>query len=303
MIDDPLAMIGGLETESVDSRFEALDSLTLSDLVLAMNDAEAQVPAAVRRAAPQISTAIDAIVTRIGLGGRLIYVGAGTAGRLGLLDAAECPPTFSTPPDLIQGVIAGGAQAVVQAVENSEDDAAAGTAVVSDVGISALDAVVGISASGRTPYVLAAVEAAKGVGAITIGVSCNPNSELSGAVDVAIEVIVGPEFISGSTRLKAGSAQKQVLNMLSTISMIKLGKTYGNLMVGLSASNAKLRARAIGLVQGIASVPAGEAQAALESADYRVPVAAIVLVKGVSVEEAQQLLARADGSLRRVLHS
>lgn len=213
------------------------------------------------------------------------------------------PPTFSTPPDLIQGVIAGGAQAVVQAVENSEDDAAAGTAVVSDVGISALDAVVGISASGRTPYVLAAVEAAKGVGAITIGVSCNPNSELSGAVDVAIEVIVGPEFISGSTRLKAGSAQKQVLNMLSTISMIKLGKTYGNLMVGLSASNAKLRARAIGLVQGIASVPAGEAQAALESADYRVPVAAIVLVKGVSVEEAQQLLARADGSLRRVLHS
>jgi len=293
--------LDALTTESVDPRYRDLDALSIPDLVVTMNEAEAQVPRAVRAALPQISSAIEGISGRLALGGRLFYVGAGTPGRLGILDASECPPTFSTDPQLVQGIIAGGPVAIIEAVEGAEDDDAAGAAIVAEHAIGSLDAVVGITASGRTPYVLGAVRAAREAGALTAGISCNAGAELTANVDFGIEIVVGPEILAGSTRLKAGSAQKQVLNMISTISMIRLGKTYGNLMVDLRATNAKLRIRARLLVEKLTGVGPDEAEAALDLADQHVPTATIMVRRGLDRPAAEAALHAAGGRLRAAL--
>lgn len=290
-----------LTTESVDPRYSDLDTLDVAALTAAMNEAEAEVPVAVRAALPQITEAIEQIVDRVRAGGRILYVGAGTPGRLGVLDASECPPTFSTDPETVQGIIAGGPAALRDAVEGAEDDTAAGAALVDEHLVTAADAVVGLTASGRTPYVLAAIEAARSVGALTVGVSCNVGAELSTVAELAIEVVVGPEIVSGSTRLKAGSAQKQVLNMISTVSMVRLGKTYGNLMVDVAATNAKLRVRARRLVEQIAAVDPQTADSALAASGGHVKVAAAMLVHGVDRPTAERWLADADGRLRTVI--
>lgn len=290
-----------LTTESVDPRYSDLDTLDVAALTAAMNEAEAEVPVAVRAALPQITEAIEQIVDRVRAGGRILYVGAGTPGRLGVLDASECPPTFSTDPETVQGIIAGGPAALRDAVEGAEDDTAAGAALVDEHLVTAADAVVGLTASGRTPYVLAAIEAARSVGALTVGVSCNAGAELSTVAELAIEVVVGPEIVSGSTRLKAGSAQKQVLNMISTVSMVRLGKTYGNLMVDVAATNAKLRVRARRLVEQIAAVDPQTADSALAASGGHVKVAAAMLVHGVDRPTAERWLADADGRLRTVI--
>jgi len=290
-----------LTTESVDPRYGDLDTLDVAALTAAMNEAEAEVPVAVRAALPQITEAIEQIVDRVRAGGRILYVGAGTPGRLGVLDASECPPTFSTDPETVQGIIAGGPAALRDAVEGAEDDTAAGAALVDEHLVTAADAVVGLTASGRTPYVLAAIEAARSVGALTVGVSCNVGAELSTVAELAIEVVVGPEIVSGSTRLKAGSAQKQVLNMISTVSMVRLGKTYGNLMVDVAATNAKLRVRARRLVEQIAAVDPQTADSALAASGGHVKVAAAMLVHGVDRPTAERWLADADGRLRTVI--
>lgn len=290
-----------LTTESVDPRYGDLDTLDVAALTAAMNEAEAEVPVAVRAALPQITEAVEQIVDRVRAGGRILYVGAGTPGRLGVLDASECPPTFSTDPETVQGIIAGGPAALRDAVEGAEDDTAAGAALVDEHLVTAVDAVVGLTASGRTPYVLAAIEAARSVGALTVGVSCNAGAELSTVAELAIEVVVGPEIVSGSTRLKAGSAQKQVLNMISTVSMVRLGKTYGNLMVDVAATNAKLRVRARRLVEQIAAVDPQTADSALAASGGHVKVAAAMLVHGVDRPTAERWLADADGRLRTVI--
>lgn len=293
--------LGDLLTEQVDERYAGLDTASVAQLAAVMNDADATVPNAVRAVLPQIVPAIEGIADRLAAGGRLLYVGAGTAGRMGVLDASECPPTFSTPPDLVRAVIAGGPEALLASKEGVEDDEAAGAAVIADCAITAGDAVVGISASGRTPYVLAAVRAARARGALTVGLSCNAGTPLSTAADRAIEVLVGPEVLAGSTRLKAGTAQKLVLNMISTISMIRLGKTYGNLMVDLRVTNVKLRDRAVRIIRRVTGVPRADAEAALDRADLDVKTAILLLDR--SVADPHQRLAASGGRLREALEA
>lgn len=288
-------------TESVDPRYEDLDCMGTNEIVAAMNEAEMEVPQAVHRAIPQISTAIDAISEGMLAGGRLFYVGAGTPGRLGVLDASECPPTFSSDPDLVVGIIAGGPSAITTAVEGAEDDHRAGHDAVSALGLGPRDSVVGITASGRTPYVLGAVQAARAAGAVSVGISSNAGAALSAVVDHPIEVVVGPEIITGSTRLKAGSAQKQVLNMISTVCMVRLGKTYGNLMVDVSASNHKLEIRARKLVMRITGCDERTAMDTLAACDGKVKVAAVSLARGVDTAQARAILDRVGGSLRTAL--
>ncbi|ACQ78634.1 glucokinase regulatory-like protein [Beutenbergia cavernae DSM 12333] len=294
--------LSGLATEAIDPRYGHLDELSTTDIVLAMNEAEQSVPAAVRAVAPAIAGAIDAIAERMSRGGRLFYVGAGTPGRLGVLDASECPPTFHTDPELVQAIIAGGPSAVFRSVEGAEDRADDGAAAIAERGVTADDSVVGITASGRTPYVLGAVEEAGRRGALTVGLCCNPHAALSSLVAHPLEVVVGPEVLAGSTRLKAGSAQKQVLNAISTTVMVRLGKTYGNLMVDVTASNAKLRARALRLVQRITGADQADAAAALAAADHRVPQASVMLARGVDAAEADRLVTAAGGRLADILH-
>jgi len=252
-------LLDHLLTEQVDDRYADLDTASVAQLAAVMNEADATVPQAVRAALPQIVPAIEAVAQRLAVGGRLLYVGAGTAGRMGALDASECPPTFNTSPDRVRAVIAGGPEALLVAKEGVEDDEAAGAAAVAEADVGSEDAVVGISASGRTPYVVAAVRAARARGALTVGLSCNEGTRLSAAADLSIEVVVGPEVVAGSTRLKAGTAQKLVLNMISTISMIRLGKTYGNLMVDLRVTNAKLRHRAVRIIRRFTGASGSEA--------------------------------------------
>lgn len=290
-----------LVTERLDPRYAELDQLSVTDVVTLMNQAEASVPEAVAAAKAQIVPAIEATAAAIGAGGRLFYVGAGTPGRIGALDAAECPPTFSTPPETVQAIVAGGSDALRNAIEGAEDDPDAGAAAMVEAGVRSGDVVVGIAASGRTPFVIGAVTEARRLGAKTVGLSCNPDAALSAAVDFPIEVVVGPEVIAGSTRLKAGSAQKQVLNMFSTITMIRNGKTYGNLMVDLNASNAKLRARARSIVEEVAHVSSDVADAALDAANLHAPTAIVMLVDGVDAATAAARLQAAGGRLRQAL--
>ncbi|MFC9985029.1 N-acetylmuramic acid 6-phosphate etherase [Microbacterium keratanolyticum] len=293
--------LGALATESVDPRYARIDQMSVAELAQTMNEADATVPAAVQRALPQIVPAIEATAERMSQGGRLVYVGAGTPGRIGILDASECPPTFSTPPGLVFAIMAGGPGAIVTPVEGAEDDADAGAAAIDEAEITPLDTVIGIASSGRTPYVVAAVRRARERGALTVGLSCNTGVILSDAAEHGIEVEVGPEVLSGSTRLKSGTAQKLVLNMFSTIAMVRQGKAYGNLMVDLKATNHKLRERAIRMVQTIAGVDRETAVDALERADYDVKIASIMIRRGEDLTAATIRLADADGRLRTAL--
>ncbi|WP_202912052.1 N-acetylmuramic acid 6-phosphate etherase [Nesterenkonia muleiensis] len=291
-----------LTTEASDPRYQQIDTLSVAQLAHLMNEADQSVPLAVRAAMDQIVPTIEAVSERMALGGRLIYVGAGTPGRIGVLDASEIPPTFSAS-DRVIGIIAGGPRAILHASEGAEDDDAAGAAAIDEAGVGPLDAVIGIAASGRTPFVVGAVGRAREVGALGIGLSCNAETPLSAVAEHPIEVIVGPEIISGSTRLKAGTAQKLVLNMFSTISMIRLGKTYGNLMVDVHASNEKLRNRAARIVQKITGSPVEHASAALQQCGYSVPTAVIMLHSGMNSDQATTVLGNADGRLREALQS
>lgn len=292
-----------LTTENSDPRFDAIDTQSVAELAELMNETDATVPAAVRAALPQIIPAIEAASERMGRGGRLVYVGAGTPGRLGILDASECPPTFNTPSGLVFGIIAGGPTAISNPIEGAEDDPDAGRAAIDDAEIGELDTVIGIASSGRTPYVVAAIERARERGALTVGLSCNTGTVLSEAAEHGIEVELGPEFVTGSTRLKAGTAQKLVLNMFSTITMVRLGKTYGSLMVDVRATNVKLRERAIRIVRSITGADRETAESTLVSVDFTVKEAVVMLARGVDRETATALLAAESGRLRPVLEA
>lgn len=303
MTDNSAATLGleSLATEGIDERHDDLDTRPTIGVLEAMNDAEASVPGVVRAALPAVAALVDEIAQRLREGGRIIYVGAGTSGRLGILDAAECPPTFHVPPDVVRALMAGGDQAMFGAVEAVEDSEAAGAQDVADLGVGPHDTVVGIAASGRTPYVLGAVRAARDVGALTAGISCNSSAELSAEVAHPIEVEVGPEVIAGSTRLKAGSATKQILNMISSAVMVRIGKTYGNLMVDVTISNSKLRDRGVRLLSRITGCDRHTAERVLDDADGRVKVAAVMVTRGLSRTDAQALLDEHDGRLRPIL--
>lgn len=288
-----------LLTEQHRPELSDLDLRATAELVELMSADQGQALDAVAAVAPAISAAIDAVVGQLTRGGRLIYVGAGTAGRLGLLDAAECPPTFTT--DRVVGVMAGGPDAFLVSREAVEDDAAAGAADMDSIDVSELDAVVGLAASGRTPYTIGAVKRASERGAVTVGVASNPDSELSRHVDHPIEAVVGPEVIAGSTRLKSGTAQKVILNMISTISMVRSGKTFGNLMVDLRATNQKLRDRARRIVVQATGVEADTAESALVQADGDVKVAVLMLLTGDDAEGARRRLDAHDGHVRSAL--
>lgn len=290
-----------LETEQQNPRTADLDAMDTAALLRAMNDEDKTVALAVERALPQIARAVDAIAARMRSGGRLIHCGAGTSGRLGVLDAAECEPTFSATPGQVVGVIAGGPGAMLRAVEGAEDDRERGRAELAAFGLAARDAVVGIAASGRTPWVLGALAAARAAGAFTAAVVCTTGSPVAAAAEVAIEVVTGAEILTGSTRLKAGSAQKMVLNMLSTAAFVRLHKVYGNLMVDVQATNQKLVERAVRIVAVAAVVDQAAAAAALARCGGEVKTAIVALRTAGSVESARQRLQRHEGSVRRAL--
>ena len=294
-------VLESLATEQVDVRYGELDLLSTRDLVSAMGAEDATVPIAVAAAGDAIAATVDQVVARMHQGGRIIYVGAGTPGRLGVLDASEAPPTFGIDPGVIVGVIAGGRDALLTAVEGAEDDESAGRADLAALNVTALDAVICISASGRSPYVVAAAREARRRGAFTASIACNAASDLAKAVDVAIDVVVGPEILAGSTRLKAGTAQKLVLNMISTITMVRLGKTFGNLMVDLQASNEKLRARSERTVMLATGVDEATAVATLADVGGSVKAAILVHLGGVDAADALRVLADNDGFLRRAI--
>ena len=297
---EPTAPLLGV-TEQRNPRTLDVDALTTREILALMNDEDAGVAAAVRQVLPAIERVVEEIVTRWQRGGRLFYFGAGTSGRLGVLDASECPPTFSTPPELVQGFIAGGDRALRRSVEFAEDRPESGAEDVSRAGAGEHDVVVGIAASGATPYALGVVAEARRRGAFTVALACNPGSLLGADVDQAIEVAVGPEVVTGSTRLKAGTAQKLVLNMLTTASMIRSGKVYGNLMVDLTASNAKLRRRALRIVATVTGLSGAEAAPFLEVTGYRAKPAILMALAGCSAAEADVRLAAAGGFLRAAL--
>jgi N-acetylmuramic acid 6-phosphate etherase len=278
-----------------------IDLLATIDVLRKINDEDRLVPAAVEKVLPAIAAAVDRIVLAFQKGARLIYIGAGTSGRLGVLDASECPPTFGVPDDMVVGLIAGGPDALVRSTEGAEDDPKMGAKALQDIGLSANDVVVGIAVSGRTPYVIGGLNYAKQVGATTIALSCNPASTIAAIADIAISPVVGPEVLTGSTRLKSGTAQKLVLNMLSTASMIRIGKSYENLMVDLNPSNRKLVARAIRIVMQTAGCSAQQARQALDRTGNDVKLAILVVITGLDVEAARTALAKAGGFLRKAI--
>ncbi|MDT0343301.1 N-acetylmuramic acid 6-phosphate etherase [Streptomyces litchfieldiae] len=290
-----------LTTEAYRPELAEIDQRSTLDIARTMNAEDALVPGAVATQLPRIAAAIDAAAERMARGGRLLYLGAGTAGRLGVLDASECPPTFNTAPGEVIGLIAGGPDAMVTAVEGAEDSDRLAAADLAALGVTADDVVVGVSASGRTPYAVGAVQHARALGALTIGVSCNADSPLAAAAEHGIEIVVGPELITGSTRLKAGTAQKLVLNMISTISMIRLGKTYGNLMVDVRASNEKLRARSRRIVQLATGAPDDVIESALTATGGEVKHAILTILGGVDAPTAGRLLTESRGHLRAAL--
>ncbi|MEW2810281.1 N-acetylmuramic acid 6-phosphate etherase [Streptomyces massasporeus] len=290
-----------LTTEAFRPELADIDRLPTLDIARLMNGEDATVAGAVAARLPQIAAAIDAVAERMARGGRLVYAGAGTAGRLGILDASECPPTFNTDPSRVVGLIAGGPDAVVTSVEGAEDSRDLARADLETLAPTPDDTVVGISASGRTPYAIGAVEHARARGCLTIGLACNPGSPLAAAADHGIEIVVGPELLTGSTRLKSGTAQKLVLNMISTITMIRLGKTYGNLMVDVRASNDKLRARSHRIVALATGAEDKEIEEALTATDGEVKNAILTILAGVDGPTAARLLAESDGHLRAAL--
>nr|WP_201469194.1 N-acetylmuramic acid 6-phosphate etherase [Microbacterium hydrocarbonoxydans] len=293
-----LEVLSTLGTEASATERGDLDLLDTTELVQRMNAEDHRVAAAVGERSAEIAAAVDGITERFRRGGRLIYLGAGTAGRIGVLDASECPPTFGTDPSMVVGLIAGGETAIRAAVENAEDDDAAAAISLRELGLTPRDTVVGISASGRTPYVVGGLEFARALGALTIAIASNPASGIGAVSDIAIEVVTGPEFISGSTRLKSGTAQKLVVNMLTTLSMIKLGKTHRGVMVDLLATNEKLHARSIRTVTELTGAGVDVATDALDAAGGSVKHAILMVSTGASADAAARALRDADGILR-----
>lgn len=293
-----MALEDHLLTEARNPRSEAIDSLDAREIVALMNAEDARVVEAVGAETESIARAIDWAAERFRAGGRLIYVGAGTSGRLGVLDASECPPTFSTPPEMVVGLIAGGPAALTRAIEGAEDSPAQGAADLRGLGVQKGDLVVGIATSGRTPYVLGAVDEAKAVGAATIAIACNRPSLLGGRVDLEIALLVGPEVIAGSTRLKAGTATKLVLNMITTGAMVRIGKTFGNRMIDLRPSNEKLRIRTRRILRELAGLTDEQAADLLRRSSGNLKRALVAALAGVEPDQAQALLDAHGGQVR-----
>jgi len=299
---DPLAKpLDDLLTERVNPASEGIDALPAARILEIINAEDQQVAGAVAREIPAIGRVVEAIVEAIGRGGRLFYIGAGTSGRLGVLDAAECPPTFSASPNLVAGIMAGGEAALARATETSEDDPELGARDLRERGFSARDVLIGIAASGRTPYVLGAVAEGRRLGAVTVGISCTPDSQLARAVDIAITPLTGPEIIAGSTRMKAGTATKLVLNMISTAVFIRLGYVYGNLMVNVQPKNSKLADRARRIIAQAGGVSYDAAGELLTAAGNSVRTAIVMAKAGVDREAAERLLAASGGRVSEAL--
>lgn len=299
----PGASLAALLTEQINPASAGIDAQPTARILEIINAEDRQVAASVTPEIPAIARAVDAIVAAIERGGRLFYIGAGTSGRLGVLDAAECSPTFSAPPDLVQGIIAGGEPALAHATETTEDDPAIGVRDLHARGFTSGDVLVGIAASGRTPYVLGAIAAARQMGALTVGISCTPDSDLAQAVEIAITTLTGPEVVAGSTRLKAGTATKLVLNMLSTAVFIRLGYVYGNLMVNVQPRNTKLVDRARRIVAQAAGVTYDVAGELLAASGNSVRTAIVMQKLGVDRSSAEARLAAAGGRVSRALET
>ncbi|MEG3129562.1 N-acetylmuramic acid 6-phosphate etherase [Pantoea cypripedii] len=288
-------------TEGRNPASQHIDELSTEAMLRVINDEDKKVALAVEAIVPQIAQVVDAITAAFRQGGRLIYCGAGTSGRLGILDASECPPTFGTPRSQVVGLIAGGHTAILQAVENAEDNVAQGAQDLRDIQFSAKDVLVGIAASGRTPYVLGALDYAKQQGAFSAALTCNPNSAMAQVADVALTPVVGPEVVTGSSRMKAGTAQKLVLNMLTTGAMIRSGKVYGNLMVDVEATNQKLVQRQINIVRQATDCDEATAQQALAACQGHCKTAIVMVLAGLQADEAQALLGQHHGFIRQAL--
>lgn len=293
--------LSNLVTESRNHHSEHIDTLSTLEMLKVINNEDKKVPFAVEATLPHIARLVDKVVTAFSQGGRLIYCGAGTSGRLGILDASECPPTYGIPHDMVIGLIAGGHKAILQAVENAEDNVQLGAEDLRQLNFNAKDVLVGIAASGRTPYVIGALEYARSLGAVTGAISCNPDSPIAQRADIAITPIVGPEVVTGSSRMKAGTAQKLVLNMITTGAMIKMGKVFGNLMVDVEATNAKLIERQIRIVMQATECERATAEQALAQCQRHCKTAILMILVGVDAQQATQLLAQNKGFIRQAL--
>ncbi|AKG70302.1 N-acetylmuramic acid 6-phosphate etherase [Serratia fonticola] len=288
-------------TESRNPASSQIDTLPTLDMLAVINSEDQKVPLAVAATLPEIARVVDLVVEAFANGGRLIYCGAGTSGRLGILDASECPPTYGTPREQVVGLIAGGHAAILQAVENAEDSPQMGEQDLRNLDFNARDVLVGIAASGRTPYVLGAIAYARSVGATAVAISCNPNSEMGQAADIAIEPVVGPEVVTGSSRMKAGTAQKLILNMITTGAMIRSGKVYSNLMVDVEATNAKLIQRQVNIVVEATECSPEEAEEALNQCQRHCKTAIVMILGGLSAPEASAVLSKNKGFIRQAL--
>ncbi|OWF80079.1 N-acetylmuramic acid 6-phosphate etherase [Yersinia frederiksenii] len=293
--------LGALISESRNPATMELDKLSTLEMLARINDEDRKVPEAIRLVIPAIARAVDLAAAALKQGGRLIYLGAGTSGRLGVLDASECPPTFGVPHGMVIGLIAGGPGALLKAVEGAEDDMSLGERDLQALKLTPIDMVVGLAASGRTPYVIGALRYARQLGCPTAAISCNPGSPIAQEAQVAISPVVGPEALTGSTRMKSGTAQKLVLNMLSTGAMVKLGKVYQNLMVDVKATNVKLVDRACRIVVEATGASRTEAENALSQTEFEVKPAILMILKGVTAEQARQSLQQHNGYLRAAL--
>jgi N-acetylmuramic acid 6-phosphate etherase len=292
-----------LTTESRNEQSMQIDTANPIDILRIMNEQDQLVALAVKDVLPDVEAAVQFVFESFKNGGRLIYLGAGTSGRLGVLDAVECPPTFSTDPEMVQGIMAGGEGAFLKAVEGAEDQPDLGVADLKELGLTKDDTVIGIAASGRTPYVIGALRYARSIGAKTVALSCNKNAAISMEADQSIEVIVGPEVLTGSTRLKSGTAHKMILNMISTSSMILLGKAYENLMVDVHVSNQKLKERAIGIIRKITGVSYQQALETLEASDLQVKTAIVMIKTTRNKQEAERLLTEANGYVKKAIQN
>ena len=301
MAENLLQTLSTLITEQRNPNSMHVDSLSALEIVQLMNDEDKQVPLAIEKCLPQIAQAVECIVAAFQQGGRLVYIGAGTSGRLGVLDASECPPTFGVSPEMVKGIIAGGERALRHPIEWAEDSKAQAVVDLQTIQFSSKDVLVGIAASGRTPYVIGALEYAKSLGSVTVSIASNPNSAMANIVDIAIDTVVGPEVLTGSSRLKSGTAQKLVLNMLTTASMILMGKCYQNLMVDVQASNEKLKARAIRIVMQATDCDKALAEETLKQADQNAKLAIMMILSGLERVQAETLLEKHQGKLQLAL--
>ena len=301
MTENLLQTLSTLITEQRNPNSMHVDSLSALEIVQLMNDEDKQVPLAIEKCLPQIAQAVERIVAAFQQGGRLVYIGAGTSGRLGVLDASECPPTFGVSPEMVKGIIAGGERALRHPIEGAEDSKAQAVVDLQTIHFSSKDVLVGIAASGRTPYVIGALEYAKSLGSVTVSIASNPNSAMANIVDIAIDTVVGPEILTGSSRLKSGTAQKLVLNMLTTASMILMGKCYQNLMVDVQASNEKLKARAIRIVMQATDCDKALAEETLKQADQNAKLAIMMILSGLDRAQAEALLEKHQGKLQLAL--